>query len=502
MALTEPVALGAWTPDQPAYRAPSLIRATNVMPREDGFYGPANALAVITSALAARCRGAVSLRDASGSSITFAGTDSALYKLNSSNAWGSVASGFSMAAEDRWQWSAYDSSLIATGGLNVAPQLYDLSTGSSFGALSSGAPNARYSAVINDFVVLASTYTATQGVRENQIWWSAKGVPTSWPEPGTDDAISVQSSFRQIPDGGALQGILGGVGGADGAIFGENRIWRMQYVGPRTIFQIDPTERNRGVYAAGSLVQVGRMAYYLAEDGWFSYDGVQSVPIGTAKWDQFFLDDLDDGNKAYLWSAVDTDGKVILCAYPGSGNTGGIPNRIFAINYQTGNASVIEVETEVLIGLKSAGYTLEGLGAIYPNLELVPFSLDSRAWAGGGSYIGGCSTDHAIGQFNGATLQADLTTSEWSSPDHNRVFVSGVRPVCDATNVQAALSHREEMGQGTALTTTGYTTRAGNRICPHTVSTRYVRTLLRVPAGEAWSSVQAIQYDVQPDGDT
>jgi hypothetical protein len=349
---------------------------------------------------------------------------------------------------------------------------------------------------------LAGTYNATQGNRPAQIWWSAKADPASFPEVGTDDAISVQSSSRDIPDGGDIQGILAGIGGADGAIFGENRIWRAQYVGPREIFQIDPVERNRGVYAAGSLSQVGRIAYYLAEDGWFAFDGVQSTPIGSAKWDQYFLDDLDDANKAYLWSAVDTNSKSIMCAYPGAGNSGGIPNRIFVINYQTGNASIIEVETEVFVTLASQGYTLESLSLIYPNLELVPFSLDSRAWAGGGAFIGGADTSHQLGQFNGATLQADLTTSEWSSPDHNRIFINGVRPICDATNVEVAISHREEMGQDTALTTTAYTTRAANRICPHTVSTRYARTLLRFPAGETWTSTQAVQFDVQPDGDT
>ena len=229
---------------------------------------------------------------------------------------------------------------------------------------------------------------------------------------------------------------------------------------------------------------------------------MQSTAIGSAKWDQYFLDDLDDANKSHLWTSVDTNSKSIMCAYPGSGNSGGIPNRIFAYNYQTGSASIVEIETEIFVTLASQGYTLESLSLVYPNLELVPFSLDSRAWAGGGSFIGGANADHELGQFNGASLQADLTTSEWSSPDHTRIFISGVRPVCDATNIQAALSYREEMGADTALTTTAYTTRGGNRICPHTVSTRYARSLLRVPAGETWTSLQGVQLDIQPDGDT
>jgi hypothetical protein len=492
--------LGVWQPDRSDYREPGLIRATNVLPREDGLYGPANAFSAYTAALASRCKGALTTRTSTGSAVTFAGTETGLYRLGSDNNWNEVGSGYSVSADDRWQWSVYQDSLIATGGLNIVPQVWDLAIGTVFEPLSADAPAARYSAVINDFLVLAST-SADDGVRPDQIWWSAKGVPNSFPEPGTDDAISVQSSKRQIPDGGGIQGIQGGIGGADGAIFGESRIWRMTYVGPREIFQIDPVERSRGVYAAGSLTQVGRIAYYLAEDGWFAFDGVQSTPIGAGQWDREFLDDLDDSNKSALFAAVDTNSKTILCAYPGTGNDNGIPNRLLAYNYVSQRASIVEIETEGLFQLRSQGYTLDSLDTLGYTMETLPFSLDSRAWAGGGAFIGGVSSDHVLGQFNGTTLQGDLTLSEWSDPTHDRLFINGVRPITDCTNVQAAISYREEMGADTALTTTGYSIRGRDRACRQRVSTRYARVLLRFPAGEAWTSAQGVQLDIQPDGD-
>lgn len=501
MPVTEPILLGAWAPDQPAYRGPGLITARNCLPREDGFYGPARGFSAYTAALAARCRGALATRNTSGASVIFAGTSSNLYKLDSDNTWDSVGSGYSMSAEDRWNWTIYGVYLVAVGGLNVAPQVWNLSSGTSFGALNSDAPNARYSAAINDFLMLGHTYNATQGVRQDQIWWSAKGDPTSWPTVGTASAISVQSSSRQIPDGGAIMGILGGVGGADGAVFGESRIWRITYVGPREIFQLDPVERSRGVYAAGSLVQVGRIAYYLAEDGFFAFDGVQSVPIGAGKWDRYVLDDLDDSNKSYVWSAVDTNSKIILWAYPGANNSDGLPNRIFVWNYVSDRACIVELETEILVSLASQGYTLDSLDTLGYTLDTLPFSLDSRAWAGGGKLIAVANSSHVIGQLGGTTLQADFTTSEWSDPSHNRVFINGGRVVGDTRDVEMAFSVREDMGNDSAVTTTGYTARGADRWCRQMVSARYARSLVRVPAGEDWSSIQAVQLDVQPDGE-
>lgn len=502
MAATPPIPLGAWTPDQPDYRGPGLIEARNCLPREDGFYGPARSFSAYTAALAARARGGIATRDVLNSTLIFVGTAAALYKLGSDNAWSTVGSDYAMSAEDRWSWTTYSQYLIGVGGLNVAPQVWDLSgvTG-GFAALSSTAPNARHAASINDFVVLGHTYTPDAGVRQNRLWWSAKGDPTNWPTPATNEAISVESSYRDIPDGGAIMGVLGGVGGADGAVFGESRIWRVTYVGPKLIFQIDPVERSRGVYASGSLVQVGRMAYYLAEDGFFAFDGVQSVPIGAGKWDRTILDDLDDSNRSYVWSAVDTASKVIMWAYPGANNTDGLPNRIFVWNYVSDRAALINLECEMLISLASQGYTLDSLDTLGYTLDTLPFSLDSRAWAGGGKLIATANAGHVIGQFAGPTLQADFTTSEWSLPTHDRAFVNGGRVVGDTRDVEMAFSYREDMGEDSPVTTTSYTPRGADRWCRNTFSARYARSHIRVPAGEDWTSIQAVQLDAQPDGE-
>jgi hypothetical protein len=493
--------LGPWSPDQPPLRGPSLIEAKNLIPREDGNYGPLPDVAATSTALAARCYGLVSAKSTTGFVKTFAGTATAIYQLESDGSWSDVSKtgGYSLDPTngDRWRFSVFGDVLIAFCGINQAPQKINLASGTQFADLSATAPNAVHGGVVRDFMMFGQTYDGSTGSRPDRVWWSGIGDAENWPDPTGTTAQTVQSSYGSLPDGGYIQGIAPGVGGADAAIFGETRVWRVTYEGPPTVFRFDAVERGRGCYVPGSLISVGKLAYYYSEDGWYAFDGVQSVPIGTSKVDRWFLNDLDDGFRDNMWAAADTDQKVIMWAYPGSGNIGGLPNHLLMFSWATGNWARGEITVEALESLVGIGYTLEGLDNLGFTLDTLPFSLDSRVWAGGGSYVGVVGSDRRLGRLGGTNLQADWTSAEFSGQNGSRFFLDNARIYSDCTTMQGAVDYRDTIAG--SLTSTGYLTQDEDQL-PFLLAARYGRVKGRCPAGASWTAVQGYDLSMRPEG--
>src|SRR5690606_3982669 len=109
-------------------------------------------------------------------------------------------------------------------------------------------------------------------------------------------------------------------------------------------------EDGRGVLARGSIASFGpQMVFYLAPDGFYVTDGSgPSRPIGANKVDRTIIEDLDHANLHRVSAIVDPVEKLYLCAYPGMGNNGGLPNRIAVYQWEIGRWSLIDLECELL----------------------------------------------------------------------------------------------------------------------------------------------------------
>lgn len=496
------IGLGEWTPDQPDYRGPGLTTATNILPREDGAYGPFGSLTAFSGALPTACLGLGAGKSNAGDYLTFAGTATRLYRLLSDNTWSDVSNPtlYSLTGDDRWQFAVFGNTFVAAGGVDEDMQSYDLTSSTQFAGLSGTAPRARYIAVIGNFLMAANTWDGSDGYLRNRVWWSGIGNAASWPTPGSDAAATVQSGRAELRDGGDIMGIVPGVLGADGAIFGESRIWRVNYNGPPTVFQFDVLERSRGVYAAGSIASVdGKAVIFLNEDGWYMLDGDRARPIGAGKIDRWFLNDLDDSARARMWSASIPDRKVILWAYPGVGSPSGLCNRILAYNWVSDRWTVVEQTTEMIGNARSPGYTLEALDSLGFTLDELPFSLDSRVWAGGGPIVGIFNSSHVLCQASGDNLEANLKTNEFSGPvGAARMFVSGVLPYTDADGITAAIDVKHS--EFDTATTSSFRSPGADRIVPLRHPARRASIRFRVNAGETWNVIQGYDLKAKPEG--
>ncbi len=492
-----------WRPDLPPTGSGYSVNVLNVLPRTPTTYGPFPSFVnYATSPLAARCQGAISVLDSGGNVNTFAGTASKLYQMTVAGPTFSDVSkggGYTVSPDETWYFSLYGNTVIATQPGNAA-QSFVIGSSTLFADLSASAPKARYNDTIKGWLFLANTNDPIDGAVPWRVWWSAYNDPTSWPTPGTAAAAAAQSDFNDLfGEGGWIQGIVGNLGTADGAVFMEHAVWRINYSGPPTIFTFSPAEGVRGTPAPGSICHLGALVYYLGEDGFYVFDGTSSLPIGANKVDRTFFTDLDPAYVERIIGTVDPINKMVVWAYPGQGNTQGNPNKIIAYNWFTQTWAIAAVATEIIFRSLSFGYSLDGLDTISTNLDALPFSLDSRAYTGGALILAGFDLNHTLGYFSGAALPPTVDTEEVQPFLGQRSFVRNARPIVDgAVTPSIAIGTRTT----TESTVTFNSPTAMNSLgwCPQRSNGQYTRARLTLPAASVFSHIEGVELDGDPAG--
>ena len=297
----DPIPFAEWLPDLPTLGSgsPSI---KNVIPGSAG-YKQFLGLSVYSGALTAYSRGAVSMKDTSGTTYNFSGDETKLYSL-SGTTWSDVSKtavgAYATASAEQWEFAKWGDKCIATNFTNNV-QIKSLTSG-NFGDLTGSPPKARHIAVVRDFVVLGNV-----GSVPNKIQWSGINDETAW----TASAATQSDSQTLQGNGGDVQAI---VGGDRGFVFQQHAIWQMTYIGSPVVFQLDQIEGSRGAFAPKSVIKVGSIIYFLADDGFYKLEGGSSVPIGANKIDKTFFNDLDSTNSHRINAIADISNKLIVWA--------------------------------------------------------------------------------------------------------------------------------------------------------------------------------------------
>jgi hypothetical protein len=480
------IALAKWQPDQFGLANLGQSDTRNVYATGTGYAPLRGLTALSTTGLSAQAMGAISAQDATGTVGSFAGDATKLYKLNGGT-YGDVskAGGYALGSTERWEFVQYGQRVIAAQ-IGAPPQYYDLGASALFADLPGSPPQARHIAVVRDFVVLGNT-TASP----NNVTWSGFNASNNW------TAGVNQSDTQLLQGGGWLQGIAGG---EVGYIFQERAITRMTYVGAPLYFQFDLVEQARGLAWPGALIQVGALSYYLAQDGFYGFDGTQSVSIGNQKVDAWFAAHLapnsgnlitvgaDPGNKLIFWSFVSTDA-----------SDASHPDTLLIYNWAVAEWSYAKLAHEMLYPALTEGWTLEQIGAVYPSIETVPASLDSRVWTGGSAYLAGFNTAHNLAAFEGATLAATLQTGDFEGVPGRRSIITNLRPLSDAGTMTAICRSRERFAD--AVADTAAAALQANGDIGLLSSGRFHQAQLSVPAAAVWTFANGVDVDAADDGE-
>lgn len=479
--------LGPWVPDQPRIMPGQLSQAKNVTPQLQS-YGPFKALSNGTTALSTRPYGGASFRDAQGTTHVFGAEAAALAELATDGTWTDLtrlSGAYNSSTTTTWRFAQFGDLCLATN-FDDEVQTFTMSSGANFADLAGTPPRAKHITAFADFVVLGYTDTSTAEIR-----WCAINDPESWTK-GTS-----QADAQILPDGGIVQGFSSG---EVLYIFQQNRIRRMQYVGPPIIMDIQPITNGLGCIAPGSIADFGGGAAFLSNDGFYVLSGDSLQPIGANLVDQWFRDDM---NSEYLYrmsSAADTHTKIIYWSYASTQAVAGVPDTILAYNWSSQRWSYARVDNEGVFRAYSLGYTLDSLDTLTTNIDNFDIPLDDPSLTGGNLTINGWGSAYQLGPFSGATLEAELITGDFEVHPKKRTYISAVEPFIDTTSVTVAVAPRETLG-GTVTYQDAQPLEVNGQASAD-ASGRFHRFKMTVTAGATWTDATGIDLEAQLDGET
>lgn len=550
------IPVAEWRPDLPDLADGTSI-ALNVVPATPESYGPLQSLSAYTqSALDSPCIGAISVQGADLTVYMFAGTVDKLFELTASSAnWIDVSSEvYSTAQGENWDFVLFENVVIATnfgdvlqsfklgvsttfGPLFTAPAwvvstaysslgqevlangnrytLIQAGTSASSGTGPSGTgdgisdgtavwnyqsgspPQARHMCTPKNFLMLANTEDPVGGLGPQRVWWSVSGDATSFPAPGSNAAIQGMSDFNDFfGNFGEITGVVDSLANADVAIFFRHAVWRGLFVGPPDVFDFFPTENVRGCPAPNSIVPIGAIVWYLGEDGFYAFDGAQSTPIGTDKFDIWFWNLV---NRQYLYNvigAANVPGKMVMWAFPSTASGSGLCDTILIYRWDIQRASYATVGTNAIEWIMRSltfGINMDDMPAFgFTDTDTLPASLDSPIWVGGALQLSVLNGLHQLAYFNGPNMEGQVATQVKQMTPGKRSYMQSARPLVDLTQgtPTIAFSARVNLYDPVVFGPNVPPDISGE--CPQRSDGRYHNALVILPAGATWTHIGGV----------
>lgn len=482
------IKFGEWLPDQPDLENKGVTVAENVIPAFEG-YRSLSSLGNVSNQATNILKNIFSAKDNSGNVKVFAGDTGKLYEFNAgtSNLDDiSKGGGYSLTDSERWRFVQFGTSVIVAGGVAETLQEFTLGTDSAFADLGGTPPKADFIAVVRD-QVWTGNIDEGSGRVPFRVRWSGINNATQW-TVGTD-----QADFQDIPDAGAITGL---VGGEYATILMEKAIVRASYVGTPLIYQIDKVETARGCTFSGSVSHIGNTVFFLNEDGFYAFDGTKSVPIGAEKVNKFFFKDFNSSQSDKMTSAVDPTNQIVVWSYVSNTNqSGSTPDRLLIYNYAIQRWSIANVSVDLIAPFFTAGYTLEALDNLASNLDSLPAPLDSNLYKGGAFLFGG-SVDKKITSFTGQPLSATIETSEFALNKGKHSLVTRSVPYFKNGSVTVQVGARDRQDNDVTFSTANSLTDEG--FVQHRSQGRFHRVRMNITG--FWDFAQGFDIEGQPLG--
>ena len=481
--------------DLPTYQNSGALVVDNVLPLAKGYKSLAGFQALSGTGLTGSAVGLFTSFSASGST-NYAGDATKLYQMDSSLVFQdkSKSGGYNNSttenARDFWAFTQFGSNIIAT---NFADNIQKFTEGTSSAFSDLVSLKAKYIAVIRDFVVAG--YTNESGTVYNQrVKWSGINDSSTW-----TPSQATQSGFQDIVGShGNIQAIVGGE--SAGVIFMEKAIYRMSYVGVPLVFQFDKIADNLGAFAPKSVASYGNMVFFLAQDGFYKLTGGQQLtPIGNARVDNFFFEDLSS-NLDGITSAVDPNNSIVVWSYRGSGATGTTNNKLLIYNYavdkwSTGSGQDLEF---IASASQEAFTTLESLDVL-GDLDNLPKSLDSYFYKEGIVGLAGFNSANKFGKFIANSLSATVDTTEFEGTENKRSTLINCRPIVDGTtNTTVTVTPITRNSQLDTITVGDAVSTNDSGTCPLRSTSRYHRVRVNVTGN--FNTMSGVDIEARPEG--
>ena len=381
---------------------------------------------------------------------------------------------------DFWRFTQYGTRLIAVNA-NDAPQYIDVDAGANFAVLTGSPPQAKNVSVVGDFLVMSGLTTYPYRVQ-----WSGINDSTIW-TVGTS-----LSDTQDFADGGKVTGVAGG---ETGYILQEYAIRRMTFLpGSDYVFTFERVVDGKGCLSSYGYATVAGTVYFIAEDGFYSYNAQGLNPIGAQRVNRWFLSNCDTARlNAVLCVADPYRPRIFWAFYSTAAAT--TFDRLMIYDWQLNKWTYAEVSAQIWGGAASPGI---GLDSITGTLESQTYSFDSRLYLGGRPTIAAIDASKQLSFLEGSAMAATIETQEFEPAPGARAFMTEVEPHIDTTAAQIRVATRERYADNANYS--NYSSMQVTGRCPVRVSGRLHRIEATIPANTTWNHAIGIDYKAVKEG--
>ena len=410
------IEFGEWMPDTSELTGAGEIKGVII---KSGRYAPVPDLVPMSSsALNDACIGGRGVYSSSGVASAFLGDRGRLYHVTS-GAPVDVSKSGGYTADRDWAWTfeQFGDNIIAVAR-GVAPQVFQLGASGQFADLANAPLGDTVFRIRQHLFICSGRTVNVSGFNDSTAWE---------PDPATQ---AFQNTIGQ--DAGLIQT---GWGGEQGAIFQERGIVRLVYQGGAAPFIFDEVEGGRGAASPHAVAPWGKIAFVAAEDGFYIYDGMQAIPIGQGKIDQWFSDRLNYPYRHRLWSAIDAPRKTWIIGFPSGGST--VCNTVVYYNWADKRFTWDEYDTQFGLGFPKPGISADDTAAITALFgtaaaNAIEVSADAALWRESRRQWAVVNAGRYLCQYTGANRAAILETGTFEPYPGRKVYVSKIAPVIDA----------------------------------------------------------------------
>ena len=421
------VALTGWVPDADATAPGVILDCTALIPSVRGMKGAPSAISSGVSALGAAALGASLVVDLSGTSYSFAGTATGLYKAGASS-WSDVtrASGAYTASTDtRWRFAQFGNTTITTQKAD-RPQFS--ASGAQFADIAFAGPKyAPKSALVETaqgFVVMANCNDTSAGLGtsygdQSHRWWCcAQYDYTDW-----TPAVATQCATGLLIDSPGAITALKRLGSSLVA-YKDTSLYLGTYVGSPAVWQWQMVPGEAGTASHESVVDIGDAHLFVGKSDFYGFDGSRPVAIGGGVREWFF----SQLNASYSYKIValhDKSASNVYWFYPSG--TSSTLNACVVYNYATKKWGKYDMAIETAVTYASGALAYSGLDT-YTYATLPAVSYDSPFWGGGGgATMAIINASHVLQFLTGTSTSSAFTTSDFGN-DGSYSVMRRVRP--------------------------------------------------------------------------
>jgi len=231
------------------------------------------------------------------------------------------------------------------------------------------------------------------------------------------------------------------------------------------------------------------MTYFLSDDGFYVCDGQSVKPIGNEKVDKWFFSVLDPAKLNEMSAAIDPVNKTVTWGFTDIFAS----KRIVVYNWTLDKWSYGETTADYISTIATSSTDLESLALLYPSIESVPASLDSRVWAGGKLLAGGVDGAKIV-SFGGPNLTAQIISGDIDGGAET--LVSLARPLVESGSATVSVASRKRL-DGNISYSTAVAADSDNRVSLRSRG-RFHRISV-TPTGN-WTNAMGIDVDLVPTG--